>query len=97
MGQSVGEFVLARLRDQWGVRRVYGYPGDGLSGVIGAFQRLGGSPELMSGCDTLLSRLELPIRRLAARRGSGAPEIRAMRPLSRCRRFRTLGMRSSWG
>jgi pyruvate dehydrogenase (quinone) len=47
MAQSVGEFMLARLRDEWGVRRIYGYPGDGLSGVIGAFQHLGGSPELI--------------------------------------------------
>jgi pyruvate dehydrogenase (quinone) len=47
VAQSVGEFMLARLRDEWGVRRVYGYPGDGLSGVIGAFQHLGGKPELI--------------------------------------------------
>jgi pyruvate dehydrogenase (quinone) len=47
MARSVGEFVLARLRDEWDVRRVYGYPGDGLSGVIGAFQHLGGDPELI--------------------------------------------------
>jgi pyruvate dehydrogenase (quinone) len=47
VAQSVGEFMLARLRDEWGVRRVYGYPGDGLSGVIGAFQHLGGNPELI--------------------------------------------------
>ena len=47
MSQSVSEFVLARLRDEWGVRRIYGYPGDGLSGVIGAFQHLGGNPELI--------------------------------------------------
>lgn len=30
--------VLMRLR-QWGVRRVYGYPGDGINGLLGAFQR----------------------------------------------------------
>ncbi len=47
MAQSVSEFLLARLRDEWGVRRIYGYPGDGLSGVIAAFQHLGGSPELI--------------------------------------------------
>jgi pyruvate dehydrogenase (quinone) len=47
MAQSVGEFLLTRLRDEWGVRRIYGYPGDGLSGVIGAFQQLGGIPELI--------------------------------------------------
>jgi pyruvate dehydrogenase (quinone) len=47
MAATVGEYMLARLRDEWGVHRVYGYPGDGLSGVIGAFQHLGGDPELI--------------------------------------------------
>ena len=47
MARSVSEFMLARLRDEWGVHRIYGYPGDGLSGVIAAFQHLGGDPELI--------------------------------------------------
>lgn len=33
------DVVLLRLR-QWGVRRVYGYPGDGINGLLGAFRRL---------------------------------------------------------
>ncbi|WP_306581324.1 thiamine pyrophosphate-binding protein, partial [Dokdonella sp.] len=41
MTDTVGDFVLKRL-SQWGVRRIYGYPGDGINGVIGAFGR-GGS------------------------------------------------------
>jgi pyruvate dehydrogenase (quinone) len=40
MGQTVGQYVLARLAD-WGVRRVYGYPGDGINGILGAFHELG--------------------------------------------------------
>lgn len=39
MADSVGDFVLKRLAD-WGVRRIYGYPGDGINGVMGAFERL---------------------------------------------------------
>ncbi len=33
---TVGDFVLKRLA-AWGVKRIYGYPGDGINGVIGAF------------------------------------------------------------
>jgi pyruvate dehydrogenase (quinone) len=35
---KVGDFVVERLH-AWGVRRIYGYPGDGINGVIGAIQR----------------------------------------------------------
>lgn len=38
MGSTVGDFLLQRLA-QWGVRRVYGYPGDGINGIVGAFGR----------------------------------------------------------
>src|SRR3954470_13927837 len=35
---SVGDFLVTRL-GAWGVRRVYGYPGDGIDGVMGALSR----------------------------------------------------------
>ena len=38
---TVGDFVVRRL-GEWGVRRIYGYPGDGINGVIGALQRAAG-------------------------------------------------------
>ncbi|HWI37836.1 MAG TPA: thiamine pyrophosphate-requiring protein [Burkholderiales bacterium] len=38
MAQTVGDFLLKRL-NQWGVKRVYGYPGDGINGIMGAFGR----------------------------------------------------------
>ncbi|MDB5818449.1 MAG: poxB, partial [Rhizobacter sp.] len=38
MAKTVGDQVVERLQ-AWGVRRVYGYPGDGINGVIGAFGR----------------------------------------------------------
>ncbi|MFC4170160.1 thiamine pyrophosphate-requiring protein [Teichococcus aestuarii] len=38
MAKTVGDFVWERL-GQWGVRRVYGYPGDGINGLIGALDR----------------------------------------------------------
>ena len=38
MSQTVGDFLLDRLMT-WGVRRIYGYPGDGINGLMGAFAR----------------------------------------------------------
>jgi len=35
---TVGDFLLTRLA-AWGIRRIYGYPGDGINGIIGAFGR----------------------------------------------------------
>ncbi|MFC0251826.1 thiamine pyrophosphate-requiring protein [Massilia consociata] len=35
---TVGDFLLDRLH-QWGVRRIYGYPGDGINGIMAAFNR----------------------------------------------------------
>jgi pyruvate dehydrogenase (quinone) len=38
MASTVADFLLKRL-SEWGVRRVYGYPGDGINGIMGAFGR----------------------------------------------------------
>src|SRR3954467_10874165 len=38
MAQTVADFTLARL-SEWGVRRIYGYPGDGINGFLGALDR----------------------------------------------------------
>ena len=38
MAKTVGDFLLERL-SEWGVNRVYGYPGDGINGIMGAFGR----------------------------------------------------------
>ena len=40
MNKTVSDQLLQRLYD-WGVRRVYGYPGDGINGLMGAFNRMG--------------------------------------------------------
>ncbi|MEN0073151.1 MAG: thiamine pyrophosphate-requiring protein [Paracraurococcus sp.] len=40
MSQTVGDFFWERLH-QWGVRRVFGYPGDGINGLLGALNRFG--------------------------------------------------------
>jgi len=38
MSQTVGDFLLKRL-SEWGVKRIYGYPGDGINGIMGALGR----------------------------------------------------------
>jgi pyruvate dehydrogenase (quinone) len=35
---NVGDFLVQRLTD-WGVKRIYGYPGDGINGIMGALDR----------------------------------------------------------
>jgi pyruvate dehydrogenase (quinone) len=39
--RTTGQFILERLADDWGVRRIYGYPGDGINGLLGAFHHVG--------------------------------------------------------
>ncbi|HEX4122461.1 MAG TPA: thiamine pyrophosphate-requiring protein [Verrucomicrobiae bacterium] len=38
MSETCGDFLIERLF-QWGVRRIYGYPGDGINGILGALER----------------------------------------------------------
>jgi pyruvate dehydrogenase (quinone) len=38
MATTVGDFIVERLH-VWGVRRMFGYPGDGINGVFGALNR----------------------------------------------------------
>ncbi len=40
MSQTVGDFLVQRLHE-WGVRHMFGYPGDGINGVFGALNRAG--------------------------------------------------------
>src|SRR3954449_910609 len=36
---TVGQFILQRLAE-WGVKNVFGYPGDGINGILGAFHHV---------------------------------------------------------
>jgi pyruvate dehydrogenase (quinone) len=38
MSATVSDFMLERL-SAWGVKRIYGYPGDGINGILSAFER----------------------------------------------------------
>lgn len=46
MATTVVDFFWQRLRD-WGVRRVFGYPGDGINGLLGALRRRNGDIEFV--------------------------------------------------
>ncbi len=46
MSQSVADFVLERLR-RWGVEQVFGYPGDGINGLVVAFGRADNRPRFV--------------------------------------------------
>ncbi len=47
MADTVSDALVARLRDGWGVHRIYGYPGDGINGIMGALNRADGDPEFI--------------------------------------------------
>src|ERR671934_569366 len=40
MAETASDFLIKRIT-QWGIRRIYGYPGDGINGIIGAIDRAG--------------------------------------------------------
>jgi pyruvate dehydrogenase (quinone) len=41
MSQNVSQYLLKRVNEEWGVSRIYGYPGDGINGLLGAFHEFG--------------------------------------------------------
>src|SRR5438309_2015732 len=40
MADTTSDFLIRRI-SEWGIRRIYGYPGDGINGIIGAIDRAG--------------------------------------------------------
>ena len=40
MKDKVSDFLLTRL-SEWGIKRIYGFPGDGINGILGALNRAG--------------------------------------------------------
>ncbi|MFW6331206.1 MAG: thiamine pyrophosphate-requiring protein [Gemmatimonadota bacterium] len=47
MSKTVADFMIERL-SQWGVDRIYGYPGDGINAIMGALQRAEGTDHAMA-------------------------------------------------
>ncbi|MDQ6715810.1 MAG: thiamine pyrophosphate-binding protein, partial [Actinomycetota bacterium] len=46
MGMNVADHLLERLRE-WGVHRIFGYPGDGINGIVGALGRADHDPRFV--------------------------------------------------
>ncbi len=46
MEKKVSDYIIKRLKD-WGVNRIYGYPGDGINGLMGALRRAEGAVEFV--------------------------------------------------
>ena len=46
MTETVADVMLARLRE-WGVEQVFGYPGDGINGLLGAWGRADNRPQFV--------------------------------------------------
>jgi pyruvate dehydrogenase (quinone) len=46
MSTTVADRLLERLRE-WGVEQVFGYPGDGINGIVGAFSRADDQPRFI--------------------------------------------------
>lgn len=46
MAKTVADFTIERLKE-WGVERIFGYPGDGINGLMGALNRAGDDPKLV--------------------------------------------------
>ncbi|MGN6586205.1 MAG: thiamine pyrophosphate-binding protein, partial [Solirubrobacterales bacterium] len=46
MSETVGAYILKRLHEH-GVDRVYGYPGDGINGILGGFHQHGEDVEFV--------------------------------------------------
>ncbi len=46
MARTVGDYLLERLRE-WGVEYLFGYPGDGINGIIAALGRAGNLPRFV--------------------------------------------------
>jgi pyruvate dehydrogenase (quinone) len=46
MSTTVADRLLERLRE-WGVEQVFGYPGDGINGILGAFSRADDRPRFI--------------------------------------------------
>ena len=46
MAETVADFLLKRL-GEWGIKRIYGFPGDGINGILAALERAGNKPRLV--------------------------------------------------
>jgi pyruvate dehydrogenase (quinone) len=46
MSKTVADYLLKRLCE-WGIERIYGFPGDGINGILAAFERVRDKPRFI--------------------------------------------------
>jgi pyruvate dehydrogenase (quinone) len=46
MADTVSDFIVRRLRE-WGIQQIYGYPGDGINGVMAALRQADNTPRFI--------------------------------------------------
>ncbi|MDQ6857122.1 MAG: thiamine pyrophosphate-requiring protein [Candidatus Dormibacteraeota bacterium] len=46
MAETVGDDLVARLQE-WGITRLYAFPGDGINGILGALRKSGNKPQFV--------------------------------------------------
>ncbi len=54
---TVADYLLARLRE-WGVDKVFGFPGDGINGILAAWGRTGNNPKFIQARHEEMSAFE---------------------------------------
>src|ERR1700712_5061256 len=57
MADTVADVLLARLRE-WGVKQVFGYPGDGINGLLAAWGRADNDPQFVQSRHEEMSAFE---------------------------------------
>ncbi|MET0233103.1 MAG: thiamine pyrophosphate-requiring protein [Kibdelosporangium sp.] len=57
MAETVGDYLVQRLRD-WQVDQVFGYPGDGINGIVAAFGQSGNRPRFVQSRHEEMSALQ---------------------------------------
>ena len=57
MAHTVGDYLLARLRE-WDVEQVFGYPGDGINGILAAWARADNKPQFVQSRHEEMSAFE---------------------------------------
>ncbi|HZE32771.1 MAG TPA: thiamine pyrophosphate-binding protein [Actinoallomurus sp.] len=79
MAPTVGDYLLQRLRE-WGVERLFGYPGDGINGIITALGQADDQPEFVQARHEEMSALQaVGYAKFSGKPGLG-PGARGRRP-----------------
>jgi pyruvate dehydrogenase (quinone) len=74
MTYTVSDFIVDRLFE-WGVRRIYGYPGDGINGIMGALSRSTERIDFVQVPYVIAAKFAFPDRVAIALVGDGAMQM----------------------